>query len=124
MHAFIATAQTQGDRSDDYSWTVEGELVRFGFDVCDCPDCGCDRGMAGLSSSRATTTFMVKDFPDLTPDQYIQSMRDALLREGWLTEGDDDSWVVELARTQADLAADFPPGAILGVKSRAVTVRK
>jgi hypothetical protein len=124
MHAFIATATSQGDRPDDYSWTVEGELVRFGFDVCNCPDCGCDRGMAGLSSSRATTTFMVKDIPDLALDQYTQSMRDALLREGWLTEGDDDSWVVELARLQADLAASFVPGTILGVKSRAVTVRR
>lgn len=124
MHVLVATAETQGDRPDDYSYTVEGELIRFAHDVCDCPDCGCDRGVAGLSSSRATTTFMVKEAPHLTLDDYAQAIRDALLREGWLSEGEDDSWVVALAKLQADLAAGYEPGTILGVKSRAVTVRK
>jgi len=124
MHVFVATTETQGDRPDDYAHTVEGELVRFGFDICDCPGCGCDRGVAGLSSSRATTAFMVKDAPDLTLDGYTQAIRDALVREGWLEEGEDDTWVAELAKLQADLAADFEPGTILGVKSRAVTVRR
>jgi hypothetical protein len=46
------------------------------------------------------------------------------VREGWLEEGEDANWVADLAKLQADLAADFEPGTILGVKSRAVTVRR
>jgi hypothetical protein len=67
---------------------------------------------------------MVKDAPNLALDHYVQAIRDALLREGWLSEGEDDSWVVALAKLQADLAAEYEPGTILGVKSRAVMVRK
>jgi hypothetical protein len=108
MHVFVATAETLGDRPDDYSYTVDGE-------------CG-GGSRTGEPGHPAVTT--APRGPDLTLDGYTQAIRDALVREGWLEEGEDDTWVAELAKLQADLAADFEPGTILGVKSRAVTVRR
>ena len=52
MHVLTATSQSQGQRSNDYTFTIEGELVRLD-DVCATdradPDggCGCGRGFAG-----------------------------------------------------------------------------
>ncbi len=66
MKVLTATAQTQGQRENDYNWCVEGELVWItppcATDGVD-PDgpCGCGRGFAGLSSHRATTTARVRD---------------------------------------------------------------
>ena len=68
MHVLTATSRTQGQRANDYTFTIEGELVRVdeacGSDQRD-PDggCGCGRGFAGMSSCRATTTALVRDLP-------------------------------------------------------------
>ena len=40
MRVLVATSHTQGERPDDYCWTIEGELVRLPLLECDCPDCG------------------------------------------------------------------------------------
>lgn len=68
MKLLTATTTSQGTRENDYSWTVEGELVGIdepcGKDRSD-PDggCGCGRGFFGMSSHRATTTALVRDLP-------------------------------------------------------------
>jgi hypothetical protein len=66
MKVLVATNETQGMFEDDYCSTVKGELVYIQTMACKNPACGCDRGFAGLSSERATTTAMVVDRPELT----------------------------------------------------------
>lgn len=124
MRVFVATKETQGDRPDDYCFTVDGEMIRFAFDVCDCSSCGCDRGVAGLSSSRATTTFKVKEAADLTLEKYTGALRDALTREGWIEHGVEPAWVAELAERQASLAAELQPGTVLGIDDTGQIVRR
>lgn len=112
MKVFVATARGQGARASDFCWTVEGELVmvlfqcdRDGDEIDGC--CGCRRALAGLSSSRATTTFAVADLP-LAWDDYVTAISDSLKRGGWLGL-DSDS----MARELVDAAADFPVGEVL-----------
>src|SRR4051812_50228392 len=72
MKLLTATRAGQGDRTGDFCFAVEGELVLLGL-VCATdeadPDggCGCGRAFAGMSSHRATTTALVRDL-DLTYD--------------------------------------------------------
>ncbi len=112
MNVFVASTPDEAKRSDDFSYTVAGELVWGGFAVCDCPDCGCERSMAGMASSKGTTTFKVRFDPDMTRDLYRQAFRDNATREGWI----EPTNPVELAEIDAiadehrDLAAQFEPG--------------
>ncbi len=83
MRLLVATNELQGIRSDDYAWTVEGELVIAESTVCADPRCGCARGFSGLASSRATTTAMVVDLPHLGIDALREAVSDYLERAGW-----------------------------------------
>ena len=51
MKVLVGTKETQGQRSNDFSWAEDGELVMFGSE-CDREDvdgtCGCRRAMSGL----------------------------------------------------------------------------
>ena len=66
MKVLTATSTGQGRRPNDFSFTIEGELVWLGL-VCASdrrdPDggCGCGRAFSGLNSHRATTTARVRD---------------------------------------------------------------
>ena len=64
----VATERGQGTKPDDYSCTSEGELVRLD----DCPDryCRCT-GFTGVESHRATSTALVVDREDLTPELLV-----------------------------------------------------
>ena len=97
---------------------VEGELVRFPGMTCDCPDCGCDRAMAGMASSRATTTFKVVDRTDLDAASFRQLLHDALERDGWfdLDCGDDESWVTDFADHHLESALAFEAGSVLELR--------
>ena len=112
MNVFVASSLDHGDRSDDFSYTVPGELVWAGFAVCDCPDCGCERAMAGLASSKGTTTFSVAFDVDMTPERYRQALRDAVTREGWIS-AEDESGLAEIdaiADDHSRIASRFEPG--------------
>lgn len=125
MHVLIATDRTQGDRPDDYHHAVTGELVRLPGVECADPGCGCQRGFAGMASSRATTTAEVVDRADLSPlalwsalvddltrsvpDEAVQIEDIVLLLADWL----------ELAR----LAGSLPTGTVIGRRHDQVTIR-
>ena len=73
----MATKLTQGQRSNDFCHTPEGELVRRAF-VCEkCaelndPDyewCGCNRSFEGFHSPSTTTAKVA--YIDLTKEEYI-----------------------------------------------------
>ncbi|HSK89767.1 MAG TPA: hypothetical protein VK875_00505 [Euzebyales bacterium] len=93
MRVFVATRRTQGQRPDDCSETVDGELVHFPTVSGRCPDngpnCGCTSVMVGFGSGRLTTTFTVADMVSLDATTYRRLLFDAVVRE----DGDDpDAW--------------------------------
>jgi hypothetical protein len=47
MEVFVASGPGAKKRRDDFSWTVDGELVSLPLDTCDCADCGCERAVTG-----------------------------------------------------------------------------
>lgn len=116
MKVLVATKEKQGDRHDDYSWAVDGELVYVPVDVCDCPGCGCSRGFAGMASSRATTTALVVERMDLGLPDMSNALADSLERQGWLTgerSSDDDELFRLLFQRLLVSASHFPVGSVI-----------
>lgn len=123
MKVFVACRPGAKKRPDDFSWTVDGELVSLPLDTCDCPDCGCERAVAGLGSSKATTTFAVIDHPDLDAASYADAFSDAMRRQGWLKEAGDDGWVADWVGEHVRLAAGFAPGQVLEIDRHEIRAR-
>jgi hypothetical protein len=85
MLVLIATNELQGTSPDDYSFTVEGELVTpLAAECASGEQCGCDRGFPGLASGFATTTAMVVERPGVTEDDLRDAVFDWLDRTGWI----------------------------------------
>jgi hypothetical protein len=133
LRVLVATHVGQGLRSNDYCWTVEGELVLFGMECGSDRDdidgrCGCRRAMAGAASSKATTTFRVA-VVDMTFDQYREAIRASLERGGWISsasdavECDDAAFVDQMVTELLDTARDFPVGAILEKRGDVIRLR-
>jgi len=101
MKLLTATSAGQGDRPNDFCFTVEGELVLAGF-VCATdeadPDggCGCGRAFSGMSSRRATTTAVVRDL-DLDEDDLRLAVESYYTAAGMGPDvlGDDFATLVE-----------------------------
>ncbi len=104
MRLLVATNELQGIRSDDYAWTVEGELVVAESSACADPRCGCARGFSGLASSRATTTAMVVDLPHIDLGTLREAVWDHLERAGWqdLLADDDLDEIGEIVDEHVD----------------------
>ncbi len=85
MLVLIATNEQQGTEPNDYSFTVEGELVTPVATECASGErCGCNRGFPGLASGFATTTAMVVDRPGVTEADLRDAVFDWLDRGGWI----------------------------------------
>ncbi|GJM36987.1 MAG: hypothetical protein DHS20C19_03540 [Acidimicrobiales bacterium] len=116
MKVLVATSETQGTVEEDYFWTVEGELVYIQSVSCSDPRCGCSRGFAGMSSSRATTTAMVVDRPELSRADVAKALADSLERGGWLAHCDQkqaDEMVGELLAMLANITESAPMGSVV-----------
>lgn len=116
MHVLIATDQSQGDHPGDYCHALQGELVTPVVVECGSPDrCGCGRGFPGLASSRATTTAIIVDRPDLDEVTLRTVIADALEREGWRSLCNDhfEDLVDDHLGEIIDLVTVFPLGAIV-----------
>lgn len=108
MLVLQATDRTQGHRSTDYHWCLEGELVYLPFQECSDRSCGCSRGFAGLESRKATTTACVAERRDLTRDALAECVARSLFDGGWITSLDpDDELVYELVREITELARGY-----------------
>lgn len=127
MKVLVATNETQGQRHDDYSWTVEGELVTALAAECSSPDrCGCGRGFSGLGSSRATTTAMVVERPGLTPSDLRRALADSLEREGWTTglvDAEIEELIDEHVAVTALVCTRYPVGTVITRDGRFVHAR-
>ena len=118
MKVLVATKESQGELPGDYSWTVEGELVTPAVLECRSPGtCGCGRGFPGLASSRATTTAMVVERPELDREKLWDVLCDSLERQGWLKNLDPDE-IDEVVDEHLDcieiVCANYPVGTIVG----------
>lgn len=117
MKMLVATHEEQGCVPGDYCWTLDGELVTAVTLECCSPDsCGCGRGFPGLASDRATTTAMVVERPDMTRDQFVTAVRDALDRQGWLGllhPDDEAEMVAEHVETIEEICSQFDVGEVL-----------
>lgn len=116
VRILVATTEGQGTRPGDYAWAVEGELVYVPALVCDDPGCGCARGFAGMASGRSTTTALVVERADLSPNDVSNALSDSLERQGWLSgrwsESDEDLFR-ELYQRMLMAASHFAPGTVL-----------
>lgn len=85
MLVLVATNELQGTTPDDYSFTVEGELVTpLAAECASGERCGCNRGFPGLASGFATTTAMVAERPGVTEEDLRDAVFDWLDRGGWI----------------------------------------
>jgi hypothetical protein len=130
MHVLVATVETQGTRPNDYSWTLEGELVKIPLGRCTKghvdDDCGCSRGMSGVGSSRASTTVRVADMPWMQRSEYTAALVDSYEREGWLDNDHDGAvrqWVDRVVDDQLAVAAFLPVGSVLEFRDDEFSVR-
>lgn len=117
MQVFTATKATQGQRDNDFSWSVEGELVIRHPSECGSGSvddgCGCRRALAGMASSRATTTFVATEL-DIEMTLYAIMIFDAFVREGWDVSGQFGAAVVsQVADEMQRIAGKFRPGTVV-----------
>ncbi|MFP5070605.1 hypothetical protein ACLFMI_13160 [Pseudonocardia nantongensis] len=122
MKVLVATARTQGTRSNDYHHCTEGELVWIGL-VCSAdradPDggCGCGRGFGGLNSHRVTTTAQVVELA-MSGADHVEAFRSSLEQQGWGAELGE-----EIAGDMAELVADLPVGTVVERRLDDVVIR-
>lgn len=126
MYVLEATKETQGERDDDYVWTIDGELVFIPPLGCRTPDCGCDRDFAGMTSHRATTTARIMERPDMDVDAYWDIVFQSMSDQGYDIIGAEDlvDAVDELVRTAQILGASNGHGTVIGRTASAVFLRR
>jgi hypothetical protein len=123
VKVLVATRRTQGQRPGDFCFTVDGELVGLPAMTCDCPDCGCDRAVGGLSSRKGTTTFTVVDRAELAAGDHRLLLRDGLVAAGWIEEGEREPWVDAYVEQHIALVAEFEVGDLLEIRNGRVVRR-
>jgi len=122
MKLITATTQTQGQRSGDFNWCIDGELVSHATMICDRdlefgPEdgCGCGRSFTGLNSGKGTTTAIVIDLDGFTLADLIEAVHSSREQAGWTTgQADRERKHSEtIAAVHAELAGSYPVGTIL-----------
>lgn len=117
MKILTATSRTQGDRGNDFTFCVEGELVIVAPIVCEADEedpesgCGCGRSFGGLNSDKGTTTAVVSDL-DFTRDDAALAIRSALEQSNFIQYVDPED-IEELIADTLNVAAGFEVGTVL-----------
>jgi hypothetical protein len=123
MKILVATKEKQGNRSNDFSWAKEGEMVKFGFE-CDGEtidgNCGCRRSLVGFDTAKATTTFKVVN-KNLTKEKYKRLLLKSEKKAGFLhTKEAINGAVDELLR----IANNFTIGDVLEKRGNQILLRR
>lgn len=129
MKVIVASQATQGTRTDDFSWTLEGELVHLPpIECASGPACGCERSFVGVASQRATTTAEVAE-RELAEDDVVRAVYDALV-DGSYVEPEvpgqrrEGQWLAyALVADLLELADRTPVGTVLGRRRDRFLVR-
>ena len=114
MKLLTATSRTQGQRDNDFTFCIEGELVIVAMVVCEAdqedPDggCGCGRSFGGLNSGKGTTTAVVSDL-DFTRDDAALAVRSALEQSNFISLMDPED-VHDLDAETLELPDGFDVG--------------
>ena len=127
MKVFVSTKDTQGQRSSDFSWTTDGELVIFGL-ICDSDrrsrsadgGCGCGRSLVGMTSQKATTTFKVAE-TDMTRQEFHEAYAKHRVDGGWPTP--DEDYYARVDDFLA-IAGSFPLGAVVEFRNGTYAMRR
>ena len=128
MRVLVATTATQGARATDFAYCIEGELVWL-HPVCRASEldpygaCGCGRSFSGLSSSRHTTTALVRDIPGLTRQEYVDASAAGLELMGWCPDC-SDLLSAEFVDWLLAAAGTLPEGTVVERLPFEVTVRR
>jgi len=87
LKVFVSTQETQGQRTNDFNFVPEGELVTFPTMVCSNEhaddDCGCARSMQGILTHKATTTMKVTEY-DGDVSTLVDLIQKSLKESGWI----------------------------------------
>jgi len=125
MKVLIATKEKQGIRKNDFSFTDEGEFVKFGFQ-CDGESvdggCGCMRSVCGFDTQKATTTFKVED-EEITKEDYINKFLKSEKEAGWFKEKDKEEFT-DMAEELLSIADQFKTGTILEKRGSKIKERR
>ena len=129
MNLLTATSETQGQRTNDFNWCTEGELVKFGME-CDGEEvdgsCGCRRSMVGVQCNKATTTMKVIQI-EMTRESLTNDLRDNYKEGGWYDLMGAESAEKSIRREVEDLirlSDSFPVGSIVEKRGNKFQVRK
>lgn len=128
MKYLKATTKTQGQRNSDYCFTKEGELLVPGF-TCesghkdiDDGTCGCKRGLAGISSNKATTTFIVDEKES---ENSILSKLTKYFELNWCSNAEEAKNMADDALAQiSSVARPYPVGTILEKRESGIQKRR
>ena len=127
MRVLVATSATQGTRATDFAYCIEGELIWL-HPICSTSEnnpygsCGCGRSFSGLSSTRHTTTAVVRDIPGLTRPEYLAASMAGLELMGWCPDCSDLP-VADFVDWLLAVAGDLPEGTVVERQAFEVTVR-
>lgn len=125
MLVIEATSALQGARPTDYHFTIDGELAYMQGIECSRPDCGCDRGWAGLVSHSATTTVQVVDRPDLSVEGLASEFAVSLFEGGWIGAPDPANHIVAaFVGEMIECANHFGEGAVLEHEGGEIRTRR
>jgi hypothetical protein len=113
MKVLVSTDDTQGKRTNDFSWVPVGELVMFGFE-CDGESiddyCGCKRAMIGIVSRKATTTMKVVDMRRMTRGQLFDRFERSEMKAGF---NPDPAIIINMITYICQAIEAFPVGSII-----------
>lgn len=122
MKLLVSTTKTQGHRANDFCWLPEGEIVYEGF-KCGSgyadDECGCRRSLAGVTTHKASTTFIVADLP-FTPAKLRALVKRSLKEAGW---GEGRALVTYQIETMLEWAQPFTPGTVVEYRDGVIQAR-
>ena len=125
MKVFVTTKQTQGQRTSDFCWTPEGEIVKVAM-PCDRDSesidgiCGCRRSVVGIESRKGSTTFTVVE------KNISQLVLRKMLYERELQVGYGKEFAKEVVKEGMSfhrLASRFPLETVLELRGETMRIR-